>query len=205
MKISPQIAAYLERFSPAQKGVFATSELKHLFQVADVVSLNQKLKPYLRSQILQRFCRGFYVTTNFSLEALSQKIAPRSVISFGNILAQEMVIGITPHQIVYAAKPGSSRTYSNPNLGTVVHLGFATATSKELLSFGKYWKNGICYADKEKAFLDTLYFYQWGRKFSFNIYSDMNQALLDQKKIKRYLKHYNNPKFQKFVWRVLHG
>lgn len=205
MKVEPLIIRRLEQFETVQNGVFETSELKQVFQVGNIVALNQKLKPYLRSGILRRFCRGYYVTQRFGLEALSQKISPSSVISFGNVLAREMLIGSIPHHTVYAVKPGPSRTYSTANLGTVVHFGFSAATSGKLLSFGKTWKGGVCYADKERAFLDTLYFHQRGNRFSFNVYSDIRLDLLDQNKIKKYLRHYKNPKFHKFVWGVLHG
>ena len=54
-------------------------------------------------------------------------------------------------------------------------------------------------ATKEKAFLDTLYFYQKGTRFYFDIYSDIDISQLDRSIIFKYLKSYKNPKFIKFV------
>ena len=90
-------------------------------------------------------------------------------------------------------------------VGQVVHLGFAGGDAEGMMSFGyKKMENFVRYADKERAFLDVLYFYQRGHKFSFNIYSDIQVKKLDQKIIKRCLAHYKNPKFVKFVEGVCH-
>ena len=204
MKLDTVILSRIEALATPQRGIFTIHGLKNLFQVSDVSSLNQKLKPYRKANILLRFSRGYYVTKNCDLEALSQRICPNSAISFGNVLAKELLIGAVPKKTVYATKAGKSRTYSSQP-GHIVHLGFTGSQAGRLVSLGSHWEGGICYADKEKAFLDTLYFYQWGRKFSFNIYSDIHTSLLDKRKIKRYLRHYQNPKFQKFVLGVLHG
>jgi hypothetical protein len=64
---------------------------------------------------------------------------------------------------------------------------------------------GFYIADAEKAFLDTLFFYQSGYDFSFNVYSDIDVSRLNPKKIERYLRLYPNPKFKVFVRSVLNG
>ena len=135
------------------------------------------------------------------MEWLSQRICPDSAISFGSALAKEMLIGSIPQKTVYAVKIGKTRIYKSP-LGQIVHFGFAAA-GKELWFGYEMAKNGIRYADMEKAFLDTLYFYQKGRKFSFNIYSDIQVDRLNPKKLQKYLMKYKNPKFRTFVQGVL--
>jgi hypothetical protein len=123
----------------------------------------------------------------------------------GSILAKEMVIGSIPQKTVYAVKIGKSRTYKSP-LGQVVHLGFANAQDAKQMWVGySIQKDGIRRADKEKAFLDTLYFYQRGTRFSFNVYSDIQIDRLDSAKLNEYLTHYKNPKFIKFVEGVING
>jgi hypothetical protein len=57
----------------------------------------------------------------------------------------------------------------------------------------------VNFATPEKAFLDTLCFYQKGWKPSFNIFTDITAARLDRGKIAAYLKRYNNPRFIAFV------
>ncbi|OGQ21386.1 MAG: hypothetical protein A3I05_02155 [Deltaproteobacteria bacterium RIFCSPLOWO2_02_FULL_44_10] len=203
MNIDAKILFALQSLIPQHRGVFAISDLNNLFLTRTAVELQQKLTPFLKEKILYRICRGIYVTQNFDLEWLSQKICPHSAISFGSVLAKELVIGSIPQKTVYAAKKGKTRVYKT-SLGQVVHLGFATAGNR--LWFGyEMTKNGIQYADAEKAFLDTLYFYQKGHKFAFNIYSDIQAHRLDQKKLQHYLRQYKNPKFKTFVQGVLHG
>ena len=191
----------LQALVPQYKGVFSIGDLKNLFLVLSVEQANQKLKPFLDSCFLSRVTRGFYVTKEFDLERLSARLCPGSSISLGSVLAKEMMIGSIPQKTVYAVKLGKTRVYRFGQ-GQVVHLGF---TKKDLwFGYDKY-ENGIRYADKEKAFLDTLYFYQLGAKFSFNVYSDINVKALDLKKVNVYLKGYKNPKFKIFVKGVLNG
>lgn len=205
MKINAQIISFLQKKGASQKGIFTTSDLHILFKTSTREDLYQKIKPFLLSSILTPFCRGYYVLENFSLEQLSQRICPHSVVSFGNVLAKELVIGSVPKMTVYATKMGPSRIYASPNQGTIVHLGFQSSGSQNLVNLGTTWKDGVQYTDKEKAFLDTLYFYQSGQTFSINIYSDINVSILDSKKVEKYLENYRNPKFKIFVRGILYG
>ena len=205
MKIDPKILSRLQTFIPKQHGVFTLHDLGNLLSASNSIQLNQKLKPFLKAGFLQRFCRGFYVAREFDFAWLSRRMCPQSAISFGNVLAKEMVIGSVPQKTVYAVKIGKSRTYRSL-LGQVVHLGFSNPEEGSNMWFGyDHYENGVCYADKEKAFLDTLYFYQSGQKFSFNVYSDIHLDRLNRKKIMKYLGRYKNPKFRKFVTGVLNG
>lgn len=200
MKLDAEILGQILVLSPKHRGVFTIHDLMNLFLATRPVELQQKIKPFLKSGVLFRFCRGFYVTKDFDLETLSQKISPGSAISFGSVLAKELLIGSVPQKCVYAAKVGTSRVY-NSQLGRVVHLGFS-----ESLWFGySKWRRFVRYADKEKAFLDTLYFYQRGYKFSFNVYSDIQIDRLNLKVLESYLKRYKNRRFRKFVEGILHG
>lgn len=200
MKLEVKQWAALQSLASKHGGVFTVYDLSNFFLAQHPVELQQRLKPFLRAKVLYRFSRGFYVTEGFKLEILSQRICPASAISFGSVLAKELLIGSIPQKTVYAVKIGPSRTYASP-LGQVAHLGISPN-----LWFGyNQWKSGVRYADKEKAFLDTLYFYQKGAKFSFNIYADIQTDRLDDKVLKRYLNHYKNQKFKKFVEGVIHG
>lgn len=159
----------------------------------------------MQAKILTSFCRGFYVAQNFDREYLSQRICPESALSLGTVLARDLLIGSIPQKTVYAVKKGKTRIYKS-ELGQIVHLGFASPSSAKDNWFGyQVGKTGIRYADPEKAFLDTLYFYQLGNHFSFNIYSDIHVNRLNQKKLAGYLKKYRNPKFRKFVQGVIDG
>ncbi len=205
MKNAAQLALKLQSLISKHRGVFTIQDLGNLFLSTDPVSRDRRLKSLLEAKLLYRFCRGIYVAEEFDLEWLSQKICPDSAISFGSVLAQEMLIGSIPQKTVYAVKFGKTRFYRS-KLGQVVHLGFTSTKEARNLWFGyDVLKNGIRYANKEKAFLDVLYFYQLGQKFSFNIYSDIQFDKLNLKVLNQYLTHYKNPKFVQFVKGVLGG
>ena len=204
MKLEAKNLLSLQRLSQQHRGVFSIYDLGNFFLTTDLASLKRRLRPFLKEKIVQRFSRGFYVMEGFDLELLSQRICPQSAISLGSVLAKEMLIGTIPHKTVYAVKQGKTRTYQS-SLGQIIHLGF-TSKKKDSVWFGyERVENGIRYANKEKAFLDTLYFYQLGYRFPFNVYSDIQVGRLDLKILKKYLVCYKNPKFKKFVEGVIYG
>ena len=107
--------------------------------------------------------------------------------------ARELLIGPRPAHRVVAARVGKSRTYSG--LGyEVVHLHIAPH-----LAFGYTATDGVQLADAEKAVLDVLYFHLRGRRYPFDIYSDIDFVKLDQGRLRSYLERYRNPKFVAFV------
>ena len=65
--------------------------------------------------------------------------------------------------------------------------------------FGFANVNGIRCAEVEKAVLDTLYYHLRGRRYAFDIYSDMDLSKLNHVRLREYLGCYNNPKFIAFV------
>ena len=98
-----------------------------------------------------------------------------------------------------AAKVGTARRYSG--LGVeIVHVGIASH-----LDFGHQPIDGVEWADAEKAVLDVLYFHLRGRRYVFDIYSDIAFQKLDGDRLRAYLKHYRNPRFVAFVKGLLEG
>lgn len=181
------------------QGVFSLSDLKNLFSPYDAVLFYRHLGRLERKGVLRRFTRSFYVTPEFSLAVLSQRLCEKSYISFGNVLADALLIGTIPQHTVSAVKIGKNRRYES-DLGRVLHFGMAPR-----LFFGFKIMAGVATADPEKAFLDTLYFHLRGHGFGFNIYHDIDLSRLDRKKVLAYLKAYRNPKFVRFVKGVLHA
>ncbi len=175
------------------QGVFSVFDIKNLLRESKPALIYKHIAQLEKQKILTRFTRGYYVTPDFSLEVLSQRVCPQSYISCGNVLAKNLVIGSIPAKTITAIKIGKNKIYKSP-IGTLVYFGIAPH-----LFFGFETQKGISFANKEKAFLDTLYFYQRGHKFSFNIFQDINIKSLDVKTIQRYLKFYKNPKVVKFV------
>lgn len=204
MKLASQLEVLLTAHRTANRGVFSTAELRALLGCTHEKSLQRAIHALQASGALTRFCRGLYVTPDFDLEMVSQRLAPDSYISCGSVLARALIIGAVPQKTVYAVKRGPSRAYRSP-VGAVVHFGLGLRT-RDLLCGFRTTASGICYADNEKAFLDTLYFHRSGYTFSFDVYSDVDLSRLDTARVRHYLRRYKNPKFVQFVKGVLaHG
>ncbi len=199
MKKVLNISQSLQKFSASQGGVFSIAELKNLIDPSNKAILYRTLKRLEGAAILRLFCRGYYVTEGFDIQILSQRICANSYISFGAVLAKNLIIGSTPKYRIQAVKKGQSRVYQNSEY-RIEHFGI-----KPELFTGYENINGVKIATPEKAFLDVLYYYQKGMKFSFDIYSDIDYDALDRQKIKQYLMLYKNKKFVAFVKGVLNA
>ena len=71
------------------------------------------------------------------------------------------------------------------------------------LDFGHQPIDGVAWADAEKAILDALYFHLRGRRYVFDIFSDIAFERLEGDRFRAYLKHYRNPQFVAFAKGVL--
>jgi hypothetical protein len=189
----------IEKWAASMDGVFSFSDLKNVFNEKTPLLLHRRVRALVSIGALTRFKRGVYCTENFNLEALSQRLYPDSCISLGTVLARRLLIGSVPAKTVYAVKTGRNRAFYS-HLGNLVYCGIAP-----YLMFGYEYENGRRYATAEKAFLDTLYFYQKGHTFSFNIFEDINITDLNTAEIRLLLKKYKNPKFITFVKGVISG
>jgi predicted transcriptional regulator of viral defense system len=193
MKNSLQDYKSLQKWSSQMGGVFSTSDLSNLFNEGNPVMLNRRIKRLEESAVLSRFIRGYYITENFDAQILSARINTASYISLGTVLAKKLIIGSVPAKTLYAVKTGRNKLYRN----TSINLEYLGITRD--LFFGYENTNGVNIATPEKAFLDTLYFYQLGQQFSFNIYEDISLESLNKETIINYLKRYKNPNFKVFV------
>jgi predicted transcriptional regulator of viral defense system len=193
------ISQSLQKFSASQGGVFSIAELKNLINPSNKAILYRTLKRLEEAAILRLFCRGFYVTNDFDIQVLSQRICADSYISFGTVLANNLIIGSMPKYRIQAVKKGQSRVYQNSEY-RIEHFKV-----KPELFTGYENVNGVKIATPEKAFLDVLYYYQKGMNFSFDIYSDIDYDALDRQKIEQCLILYKNKKFVAFVNGVLNA
>lgn len=181
----------------AQGGVFSTADLRAALAEPHSSAFSRRVRKLLEHEVLFRFTRGFYVTDEFELPVLSQRIAPDSCISFETVLARRLVIGASPVRRVVATKVGRTRRYAARGF-EIEHLGISAH-----LSFGSEHTGGVRYANAERAVLDVLYFHLRGRRYAFDIYSDIQRRKLDVGRLRRYLRRYQNPKFVAFAKRVL--
>lgn len=190
-------SALIDRFAVTQRGVFTKADLQILLAERHPAAFTRRVTALLRSGTLKRFSRGIYVHEPFDAPTLSQRLAPDSYISFGTVLARHLVIGTKPEHQLLAAKPGRAHVYTGPEL-EIVHVQIAPH-----LDFGHTVEQGVRWADPEKAALDTLYFHLRGRRYPFDVYSDLDTSRLDARRIQKYLKRYENPKFVSFARGVL--
>lgn len=194
-----KIADGIIRAGADMRGVFSLSDLQNLLGAPDKSAFYRQLNRLQEAGIINRFARGFYVTSEFDPAALSQRICPESYISFGTILAENLLIGSVPSHQVTAVKTGASRVYDSGKL-RIEQLQVTPS-----VFFGYRAVDGVNRALPEKAVLDTLYFYKRGKPFSFDVYSDIDYEGLDKKRIMEFLGRYRNPVFRQFARRLING
>ncbi len=186
-------AQRLEEVRATQRGVFCRADLQVLLGERHPAAFTRRVQALVRSGALRRFVRGVYVAREFDLPTLSQRLAADSYVSFGTVLARHLVIGTRPDRQLIAARTRRAHVYRG--LGVeVVHVHIA-----QHLDFGHAVEGGVRWADAEKAALDTLYFHLRGRRYPFDVFSDLDVARLDQKRLRQYLARYRNPKFVTFA------
>jgi hypothetical protein len=191
-------AGLIQKYARPMSGVFFIGDLSRLFGETNSVSLFRRIRNLEDAAIISRFSRGIYTTIGFRAETLTARIIENSYLSFGTILAKELMIGSVPAMTLYAVRVGKNRIYKGPGL-TVEYVGIAKP-----LFFGFRGDQGVRYATPEKALLDTLYFHLHGRSYSFDIYQDIDITRVNRPLIKQWLRKYRNPRFVSFVKGYLH-
>lgn len=190
-------ARLVQGLEQAQRGVFSKADLQTALAERHPAAFARRIDALLGLGVLRRFSRGWYVTEDFDLATLSQRLAPSSYISFSTVLARHLIVGPDPVDRITAVKTGRPRGYALGNL-VIEHVSV-----NEAMLFGFETVGGVRYADAEKAAIDTLYFHLRGRRYPFDIYSDMAVDRLDHVRVRRYLERYNNPRFVAFAKGVL--
>jgi len=199
MKNALENTEKLLEFAPKVGGVFSLSELSSLFNVSNQQTLWAAVKQFEAAKLLKRYCRGIYIAKEFDPQILSAKVRTDSYISLGSALAYHRLIGTESPFLVSCVVPSRASEYSGE-----VNLSYARIS--QALCFGTtILNNGVRLADKEKAVLDTLYFYQHKKSFHFNVFQDIQFSLLSKEKMETYLDRYTNPKFKTFVRNTVYG
>jgi hypothetical protein len=193
MKITPEFRIKFKSLLKEQKGVFSSSDLWAIVSPTSSVDFYRQIKKLEKEKLVYKVCRGFYVAKNFSKAHLIMAMKPEAYLSLEFALAYYNLIGTYTENKIRPILAQVNRNIESD----MITIDYKKI--KEDLIFGHQVIDGIRIATKEKAFLDTLYFYQKGVKFYFDIYSDIEIEVLDKKVIHKYLKKYKNPKFIKFV------
>ncbi len=197
MKSAYQDAERVQRYAGELKGVFSTKDLSNLLYEPRGVALHRRINRLVRLGLLTPFTRGFYTGSNPDLDVLCMRVDPDCLISLASALARYLMIGTCPVDTVFAVTAARGRTFTGP-AGSLVYV-----SAREELLFGFEYADGVRYATREKALLDTLYYYQKGRRFYFNVYSDINVDGVDINLVRTWLNRYRNPRFTAFVARYL--
>jgi predicted transcriptional regulator of viral defense system len=197
LKFGP-LTENISKFSKPLGGVFSYADLVNLLAIQDPRRARRILLRLREEGLILKIKRGLYTTRQPDLWTVALRLQPKSYISMDNVLAEALLIGTIPGTIS-AVQLGSRKKIYNTPVGI---FRFYSATSRLFFGFQKR-KNGIQVADKEKAYLDMLYFYLRGARFVANPYQDVDIKKLDKQKIKQYLRAYKNPKFVTHVQGIL--
>lgn len=193
MKVDSKFRKKLKNLLDMQNGVLSTTDLWAIISPTSNVDFYRQIKKIKKEELISKVCRGFYIGEDFSVAHLVMAIKPDSYLSLEYALAYYNMIG----------------TYSETKIRPILPRVIKDLRSKQVIIEFKKLKKELCFGYKvidgirmatpEKALLDTLYFYQKGIKFYFDIYSDIDCLEIDHQQIFKYLKKYQNPKFIKFV------
>jgi hypothetical protein len=194
MKNWADINKWAEEFG----GVFTLGDLRALYGELSGAGVYKKLERMIDRGELVKVKRSLYALPSASLATISVRIEPAAYVSLGSALSRHLRIGSVPARRWQAIKVGVPRTYAF-GLGTIEHLSIAPQ-----LYFGFAEENGIWMATPEKAWLDACYYAYKGRRFSFDLDTDVDRAGLDEVLLSNYLTAYD-PRFRaayERIWRT---
>ncbi len=190
----------LQGFAPSLGGAFSLPDIRAVFRDKSEVQMSRILTILDEAGIVKRFMRGFYyMPEKFDLCHLCQKICPKSIISFEKVLSDNSLMDPVPVFEVSAVKPGPTRVYRD-NTYTIRHYSISP-----YLIFGFEYRDGVAFADSEKALIDLLYFYQKGRRALVNLKSGIDYGRIDPDKFNTYIGKYRNPRFVSFAKNCITG
>lgn len=162
-------------------GLFTLSDLRSLFGSISDAGLYKKLDQFIKQKYLIKVKRGLYALPSANLADISARLDPTAYISTGTVLAQNLLIGSIPGRRIQSVKIGFPRVYECA-AGTIEYLSIAPQ-----LFFGFTTENGLRMATPEKAWLDVCYYAYKGRRFSFDLDTDVVKDRFDYKRIDEYL------------------
>ena len=130
-------ARLLQDLELSQRGVFSKADLQTALAERHPAAFARRINALLDLDVLRRFSRGWYVTEDFDLATLSQRLAPSSYISFSTVLARHLIVGPDPADRIVAVKTGRPRRYA---LGDFV-IEHVSVTEALLFSNSERFRN----------------------------------------------------------------
>ena len=194
MKTHSELSLMLKEMAPDLQYVFTKKDLAHLFGNEDNATFNARVRHLIDRGYLFRAMRGYFYTADASLDDLALRIYPEGYLSLGTALSYHQMIGTVPAWVSSIVTTRAKGKLIKTGIGTVSMSCHNVEHHVGIVSL-----DGRRYADKEKAFIDTCYFYTHGNKLPFNLTTDIDQSSLRFDVIENYLQTYKNPKFITFV------
>jgi hypothetical protein len=188
------------QFAADLGGVFTFTDLWNLIGLTSSDRTAKVINRLVRDGALFKIRRGIYTTKNPDLWVLTCRLKSQACISLDSVLSKNGLIGTLPAKSVSVIYPGNTQTLQTP-FGRIRYFKI----KRELLFGCLKSPNGVIQADNEKAYLDLLYYHSKGARFVIDPLKDVDLWKLDRIKIEKYLKHYKNPKFRRFVKGLLNG
>ena len=174
-----------------QGGCLTSSDLLTALAKDHHSSLQASLAPYLKSGKLTRVKRGLYLWADAKAHDVMAHINPTATLSFGNVLAEHLLIGTIPSHHFRFTGDGKDQTIQTSSWKTSLHK------LSPHLQFG--WTAdalGRRTAQPEKAVLDCLYYQQKGMSFSFDLETDIDRQGIDRERFLEFADRYPNPRFR---------
>jgi hypothetical protein len=189
----------IEQFSSALGGVFSFSDLWNVIGLQSSDRTAKVINRLIREQILFKVQRGIYTTSDPDLWILASRFKENACISMDSVLAREGLTGSLPGKSVSLIYAGNTQ---------IIETAFGRIRffkiRKELIFGTRGRPGGVTTSNREKAYLDLLYYHVKGAHFVIDPLKDVDLWKLDFKVIHRYLRAYRNPKFIQFVKGTLH-
>jgi predicted transcriptional regulator of viral defense system len=184
-----------EKINKIPKQYFSLQDL-YKFSNTNKASLKVALSRAVRDKQVIRLASGLYAKdiNNIPWENLAVNIYRPSYISFESALNHYNILSQQSAYITLATTKRRNDININDQVIIYRHI-------KDDLFWGYIKKDDYLIAEPEKAFLDLAY-------LSLNGYAhfdpaEMNLGLLDKKKIKSYLKKFNNTKLDNLMKKTL--
>lgn len=172
----------LRKLEAIDKPFFTVSDFEKITQLPRG-ALYVALKRWVDMRVVERIGHGLFVPfgKNVNVEIIAGQIYLPCYLSFEYALSKYGILNLVPYTLTFAS-PRKPRRY------TIAGRDVEFRKIKRDLFWGFRNTEGSYVAEKEKAFLDQIYFYKKGIG-SFDI-SEMNLKILSKRKLHDYSKRY---------------
>lgn len=180
-----------KRISAIPKNTFTISDVRKITDMDDQ-SLRVSMNRLVKNGFATRIVRGVY-TNNPAMvdwEKFAQELYAPSYLSFEWVLARAGVLSQKPYALTLATSL-RTKTIETSWMTIIYHH------IQPHLYWGSIQEHGIFVAEPEKAFLDLAYLSLRG--YATLDPDEMDLTLLDCKKMKQYLRKFNNVQLNKRV------